>query len=633
MRLRLAAALLLGILAVLNGFAGAAANATDVGPRGARTGADTDYGRMILVLDSSGSMKEPAGGGGSKIEAARSALDQVVGELPDEADVGLRVFGSTVFSSNQKGACTDSRLVVKPGTGNRSALRRAVSAYKPYGETPIGYALQQAAKDIGSEGKRSIVLVSDGEATCAPDPCEVAGELAAAGIDLQIDVVGLSVSGKAREQLQCIAEKGNGSYYDVDSADEITRSLSRVARRAVRPFTVSGRPIRGATSDAEPTPIAEGDWSDRLGPKSSTRGGLFYVYDRKLAGSTLRVSAVTPGDVGEWDGVEVQITPLHGQQDYACDIHVDIRNIDSTSVVGSEAVAEPDGNCGTAGKYLIEVSRWLNAPAEVPVAIRVSEEPPLRDTGSAPSEPEPPAQAPQVSGSAKAVLGGSSFTDATEVGTGRWSGDIVPGEAQMFRVPLDFGQHARVRFHFPEATPAVREQTGYDGPFVTMRTYNPMHAALGNAEDAKTTDSLPGARAADLVNATPVVSRATPISNGSDASLAGDYYMGISVAGTDSTYDVPYTLEVEVVDGDGGAPTYLGEDGWKLADALGQARSSADSQKEANGGSPTVSPPGSARGVTRDKSLSTPVKLAAVGGLGVVALTCLGYAVALLRRT
>ena len=133
---------------------------------------------MQLVLDSSGSMSEPAAGGQSKIAAAKGALRTVVDGLPDEAQVGLRVYGATVFSRNDPGACTDSQEVVPPGTDNRDELRSAIASYKPYGETPIAHALQEAGKDLGSEGHRTIVLVSDGEATCPPSPCVVARQLA-----------------------------------------------------------------------------------------------------------------------------------------------------------------------------------------------------------------------------------------------------------------------------------------------------------------------------------------------------------------------------------------------------------------------------------------------------------------------
>ncbi len=135
---------------------------------------DTDPGRMVLVLDASGSMAAPSSGGETKIDAAKNALTQVVGSLPDGQAVGLRVYGATVPSQKEPGACTDSQLVVPVSTGNRDKLRTAVAGYKPFGETPIGYALQKAGEDLGNQGKRTIVLVSGGEPTCAPDPCEVA---------------------------------------------------------------------------------------------------------------------------------------------------------------------------------------------------------------------------------------------------------------------------------------------------------------------------------------------------------------------------------------------------------------------------------------------------------------------------
>ncbi len=43
-----------------------------------------DNGKLVLVLDSSGSMKEPAGDGRTKIVAARTALTRVVDKLPTD---------------------------------------------------------------------------------------------------------------------------------------------------------------------------------------------------------------------------------------------------------------------------------------------------------------------------------------------------------------------------------------------------------------------------------------------------------------------------------------------------------------------------------------------------------------------
>lgn len=79
----------------------------------------------------------------------------------------------------------------------------------------------------------------------------MAEKIAAAGIDLKIDVAGLKDSGKAEKQLRCIAEKGNGDYYDADDTEDLERSLSRLTSRGFRPFALSGTPITGTAEPGE----------------------------------------------------------------------------------------------------------------------------------------------------------------------------------------------------------------------------------------------------------------------------------------------------------------------------------------------------------------------------------------------
>ena len=176
-RRRLAVALLALVLVpltlTLTTTATVAADRTASPPTADRPdGAD---GELMLVLDSSGSMAEPDASGSTKIAAAKQALTTVIGGLPDEAPVGLRVFGASVFDRSDPGACTDSQQVVPVGPRDRAAMTTAVRRYEPYGETPISHALREAADDLGATGPRTVVLVSDGEATCPPEPCAVAG--------------------------------------------------------------------------------------------------------------------------------------------------------------------------------------------------------------------------------------------------------------------------------------------------------------------------------------------------------------------------------------------------------------------------------------------------------------------------
>ena len=518
---------------------------------------DADFGRTMLVLDASGSMSQPAGGGQTRIAAAKSALRTVVNGLPDEAQVGLRVFGAEVFSRSDAGACTDSQVVVEPGVDNRDALLEAIGEYQPYGETPIPHALREAAKDLGDRGQRSIVLVSDGESTCDPDPCEVAAELAEAGIDLQIDVVGLSVSGKAREQLRCIAEQGNGIYYDADSAEDIEQRLQRAASRALRPFTLTGTPIEGGPED-DPTPVSVGDWTDELGPVRSATESKSYFVEKSAVGSTLRVSAHAQGETTD-DGVEVEILDDDGAR---CNIGKAFRQVGARSIVAAQAAASDSVGCDEPGRYRIKVSRVFGSDSTLPFALRVTEEPPVLDPG-APPLAEPELVAPRVSGQPHQVDGGTSFAYASPIDPGRWHSNLVPGESLLYRFSLDFGQEARVSVRYPRATPAMRDVIGSEQLTSELHVLNPMQAQLPSPDT--------GFRLSGQVGS---------VNGIEDYSMAGDYYLAVSLEREEYTLEFPITIDLEIVGEPADGPTYAEGVTWSVADGATAEPTESDTSDE-----------------------------------------------------
>ncbi|MGL4743428.1 MAG: VWA domain-containing protein, partial [Dermatophilaceae bacterium] len=170
--------LVLGVLASPTvSTAPAAAPAAAVAP--AVRSDDSNAGRLLLMLDASGSMKEPDRSGTTKIEAAKSALTTVVGQLPDDAEVGLRVYGANVDGKGQPtpAACADTQLVAPVAPLDRPALTKAIGGFRAVGETPIAHSLEKGLADLGPAGKRTIVLVSDGQESCVPDPCPVVRKL------------------------------------------------------------------------------------------------------------------------------------------------------------------------------------------------------------------------------------------------------------------------------------------------------------------------------------------------------------------------------------------------------------------------------------------------------------------------
>lgn len=200
----------------------------------AATVAAQDSPGLLLILDASGSMNRDAGGGVTLLDEAKDALRQIIHALPTGTVVGLRVYGHRTSNDNQAVGCADTELVVPVGPVNRLAMIAAVDEIQASGWTPIGLSLQEAVGDLGPAGG-TIILVSDGVDTCSPpDPCQVAQQLAEDGFVTQIHTVGLLLQDRAAvDQLECIAEAGNGRFTGVDAVDRIFETLSGMVMDSV----------------------------------------------------------------------------------------------------------------------------------------------------------------------------------------------------------------------------------------------------------------------------------------------------------------------------------------------------------------------------------------------------------------
>ncbi len=168
-------------------------------PAGAAAGEPTgqDAPKVDLVLDVSGSMRAKDIDGQSRMAAAKQAFNEVLDATPEEVQLGIRTLGADYAGDDRKEGCKDTAQLYPVGPLDRTEAKTAVATLVPTGWTPIG-ALLQAADDLdGGDGSKRIVLISDGEDTCAPlDPCEVAREIAAKGIGLTIDTLGLVPTAK-----------------------------------------------------------------------------------------------------------------------------------------------------------------------------------------------------------------------------------------------------------------------------------------------------------------------------------------------------------------------------------------------------------------------------------------------------
>lgn len=184
--------------------------------------------RAILVLDASGSMWQEVDGR-SKVEIAREAIDTMLGQWNPDVSLGLLAYGH-----RRRGDCGDIELLIPPDGFDRAAISRTVRNLNALGMTPITAAVRRAAEELRyTEHKATVILVSDGEETCNADPCMLGQELEAQGIDFTAHVIGFDLpEGPAREQLQCLAARTGGGYFDARDASELGAALDRVSRVA-----------------------------------------------------------------------------------------------------------------------------------------------------------------------------------------------------------------------------------------------------------------------------------------------------------------------------------------------------------------------------------------------------------------
>ena len=196
--------------------------------------AQTTY--VELILDASGSMWNKLNDGNYRIVAAKDVLSSFVSSLPadNNLNVGLRVYGSQTDALTE-GACEDSQLFVPMNGIDRNTLLTTVRNTDARGATPIAYSLQLAAQDFPADGKKIIILVTDGEESCGGDVRGTLESLKAQGIDVDLKIIGFDLNDAAIKSFE-----GLGSFENATNAAELAGALGRAVevQEALYPVTV-----------------------------------------------------------------------------------------------------------------------------------------------------------------------------------------------------------------------------------------------------------------------------------------------------------------------------------------------------------------------------------------------------------
>jgi Ca-activated chloride channel family protein len=400
---------------------------------------------VLVSLDASGSMTEQLPTGGTRMDAAKHALNSLVDGLPADTQLGLQVYGTQTGSSDAEKAqgCQDIVTAQPVGPLNAAELKQKVDGIRPSGYTPIGQALRKAAEALPKEGPRAVVLISDGLDTCAPpDPCEVAREIEAAGVDLSVHTVGYGVDDAARQQLSCIADVTGGTYTDTD-AGTLEQKLPTVVESARRSYAVQGTPVTGTPSPGNAPEIQAGQYVDSIAPGEIKHYRLkvpqgFTVH---FAGSAIIPSEEQTGapDVESkimdwnskvcargWEGVALWRAHLTAWANWTQGQGTDCAATDE--VVLSFERSKDERTTGKPWKTELLV---------------ILEPPVTGNAGPLGNDGVVPFAAP--GGAERPVSGGGSFNDALELpGSGVYVDTLHTGEMATYKIKLDWGESLAV---------------------------------------------------------------------------------------------------------------------------------------------------------------------------------------------
>jgi Ca-activated chloride channel homolog len=188
---------------------------------------------VLVILDSSGSMAGIVDGQ-KKIDIAKNAIGKFLIGLPDNAKVGLLVYGHKGSNSDADKALSCSSIdIIYPLSNDKKGLTTSLNQFDAMGWTPIADSLKKANTVFSGldDGKNDnyVYIVSDGIETCGGDPVTVAKEINSSGIKAVVNVIGFDVDNSSANKLKSIATAGAGSFFRARNTSEFNKIFNENA--------------------------------------------------------------------------------------------------------------------------------------------------------------------------------------------------------------------------------------------------------------------------------------------------------------------------------------------------------------------------------------------------------------------
>jgi len=196
--------------------------------------------KVLLVLDVSGSMGDPAGTGGkTKLDLAIQAAVNSLGKFKDSDEVGLWIFTNDLDAN---GATYLELVPTAPMSKNRATLKSAIEDQRPLNGTPLYSvtkdAFEAARADFDPDKINAVVLLTDGkndDDNIDDDNDQYDAMIAALssgseGINtksVRVFTIGYGADADG-STLRAIANATNAAYYDASNPATIDQVFTNV---------------------------------------------------------------------------------------------------------------------------------------------------------------------------------------------------------------------------------------------------------------------------------------------------------------------------------------------------------------------------------------------------------------------
>jgi len=173
---------------------------------------------LVVVFDGSGSMGDrfsKSADRGTKMQAAKKALVQILNQLPANTNLGI-----VVFSSSNNG------WLVKLGPIDKTNLTQQINNVREGGGTPLGRYMKDGANALlelrakQKSGVYKLLVVTDGESS---DDIEtpLTGKYGILSKGLRVEAIGVDMSGK-----HSLATKV--PYRSAENAEQLTSAVKAI---------------------------------------------------------------------------------------------------------------------------------------------------------------------------------------------------------------------------------------------------------------------------------------------------------------------------------------------------------------------------------------------------------------------